>query len=128
MLAAVRVSSEMATPFPSMTSYKEARKVYRSCISPARSFAPLMMATYVMCIRVVIKACSGNGETRRHRCYDFGNLSRCLRINRGTAHYAFLDLSVVVARLQVSMYDKVMGTGGHSSWNGLIAALTCIVQ
>lgn len=43
MLAAVRVSSEMATPFPSMTSYKEARKVYRSCISPARSFAPLMM-------------------------------------------------------------------------------------
>lgn len=41
MFAAVRVSSPMTTPFPSMTSYRDARNVYRSCISPARSLAPL---------------------------------------------------------------------------------------
>lgn len=45
MFAAVLVSSVMATPFPSITSYNEARNVYLSCVSAARSFAPLVWTT-----------------------------------------------------------------------------------
>lgn len=45
IFAAVRVSSSTTTPFPSIISYREDKNAYRSCISLARSFAPLTAGT-----------------------------------------------------------------------------------